>query len=368
MSKANECCVLACDSGEKMREGREGFERDFLAPLQELVKGVSFPPTTSEVLRLLGRISEFAALLPVAAGYVRDLRKVEDALLPSCDTEDPDDPEDPEDPEDPDDPDDPTFDPDLADAIIASNSAQDVATWAETSKITSVRIEPGSICIDHTKRGKWTVEILEGDEENDEVEGSVWIFGEIDGKFHGGTYESKRPNQDCKALGADPPGTTVADLLGPHIKQGPLRNWKPKAGERVGFMEKTLARNNQRTSTGNERSDLRFVIWPDFGAGPNDLADALSVGVSRNWRPQKFTVVADPIRSIGPFDRDPFVIKWRDPTGLNFPIGGNFGPSDHGRFGRGYIVAMNRRDRMRDFLAPLQELVKGVRFRLRAGP
>ncbi len=85
---------------------------------------------------------------------------------------------------------------------------------------------------------------------------------------------------------------------------------------------------------------------PDPGHDPEDpdLADAISVGVSKGWRPQKFTVVADPITSISRFDRDPFVIKWNDPTGPDFPIGGDFGPSDDGRFARVYIVARNRRD------------------------
>ncbi len=43
---------------------------------------------------------------------------------------------------------------DLEGVRIASNSAQDIKDWAVTSTILRVRIRPGDICIDHTKRGK----------------------------------------------------------------------------------------------------------------------------------------------------------------------------------------------------------------------
>ena len=158
----------------------------------------------------------------------------------------------------------PPVDP-LRDAIIASNSAQGIADFPETSRIVSVEITEQEICIEHTKRGLWekwyspTAESL--------VEGSVWIFAEIDGALHGGTYESKRPNQRCKALTPEKYGGTVATRLSGHIKQGPLRNWVPKAGETVWFVESTPARNrDERIYPGERgRSDMFEMTWPDFG-------------------------------------------------------------------------------------------------------
>ncbi len=176
-------------------------------------------------------------------------------------TQEPDPPEEPEEPEEPE----PNL---LLDATIASNSAQDIADFPETSRITSVKITEQEICIEHT--GRWTEWLSKsaGDGPDGEgvlIEGSVWIFAEIGGELHGGTYESKRPAQKCKALTPERYGGTVATRLAGHIKQGPLANWVPKAGERVWFLESTPARNrDERIYPGEQgRSDLFEVTWPE---------------------------------------------------------------------------------------------------------
>jgi hypothetical protein len=151
--------------------------------------------------------------------------------------------------------------------VIASNAAQDVASFPVTSAILEVTIKEQEICIEHTKRGRWpewysdTAESL--------VEGSVWIFAYIDGVLHGATYESKRPldgeGQLCKALTPEEYGGTVATRLAGHIKEGPLAEWEPQPGEEVGFLETTPARlGDEHRAPLQERSNLHWTVWPDF--------------------------------------------------------------------------------------------------------
>jgi len=148
----------------------------------------------------------------------------------------------------------------LQDAVIASNSAQNIAGFEETSRITNVRITEQQICVDDTKRGQWPV--ISG-LTKDPIEGSFWIFAEIDDAVLGGTFESKKANQECKALTPEEYGGTLATRMGPHIKQGPLADWVPQPGETIWVMVSTPARNDfaKRTEV-HERSDLHETVWP----------------------------------------------------------------------------------------------------------
>ncbi len=260
---------LACESGKEIKRIREEFERDVLKPIKAAFAGISTPPGWRDIWKLLAAVTTMSGKLPRAEQLGRELRVVETMLRGDCVVE-PSPPEPPpvEPPTEP--PVEPPIEPPpnlLRGAIIASNSAQDIAAFPETSRITSVEISEQLICIEHT--GRWTEWLSKsaGDGPGGEgvlIEGSVWIFAEIDGVLHGGTYESKRPNQRCKALTPKVYGGTVATRLAGHIKQRPLANWVPRAGERVWFLESTPARNrDERIYPGEQgRSDLFEVVWP----------------------------------------------------------------------------------------------------------
>ncbi len=130
----------------------------------------------------------------------------------------------------------------------------DVSAWPTTSRITRLRIEPGQICIDHTLRGQ--LPALGAPP----IVGNPWVIANVNGRWFAGTYEWLRPGQECKALGSNPPATTVADLIGPHIKRAPLETWRPRKGERVGFLVSTFARDGRRTS--DERTNIVMTTWP----------------------------------------------------------------------------------------------------------
>ncbi len=147
-------------------------------------------------------------------------------------------------PPDPPPPDDPPSEDDEIDVNEVEWLHADVSGWDVTSRITDVNIKDPGVCIEHTKSGKWRV--LDG------VEGNPWVFARIDGRWYAATYEWLRPGQTCKGVSADD--------IGPHTKKEPLDSWKPRAGELVGFMVSTLARDSRRTS--NERSNIVLKRWP----------------------------------------------------------------------------------------------------------
>jgi hypothetical protein len=133
---------------------------------------------------------------------------------------------------------------DLADAVIAPNSARDIASFRVTSQVTSVTISTRQICIYHTKSGQWPV--------RDGNEGNPWVAAYVNGQLHAGTYEWLRPGQVCKGI--------TKDNIGPHVKMGPLANWRPRQGETLYFFVSTQSRLSSRST--NERAEPFEVVWP----------------------------------------------------------------------------------------------------------
>jgi hypothetical protein len=123
----------------------------------------------------------------------------------------------------------------------------DVSGWRVTSQITDITIDRDTICIYHTKAGRWP--------ESGGGEGNPWVFGNVGGRWYAATYEWLRPGQTCKHI-----ERSGEWGIGPHTKSPPLETWAPRKGERVGFMVSTFARDSSRTS--NERSNIVIVTWP----------------------------------------------------------------------------------------------------------
>jgi len=126
----------------------------------------------------------------------------------------------------------------------------DISGWAQTSTIEKVLVQSSQICINHSKAGQWPVFVNGGVE----AEGNPWVVAQVGGTWYAATYEWLRPGQICK-------GITAANI-GPHIKKSPLNTWVPQAGELVGFMVSTRARDG--VSSGDERSNLVSITWPSF--------------------------------------------------------------------------------------------------------
>jgi hypothetical protein len=123
----------------------------------------------------------------------------------------------------------------------------DVSGWRVTSQITDITIDRDTICIYHTKAGRWP--------ERGGGEGNPWVFGNVGGRWYAATYEWLRPGQTCKHI-----ERSGEWGIGPHTKAEPLESWAPKKGERVGLMVSAFARDSTRTVS--ERSNIVMVTWP----------------------------------------------------------------------------------------------------------
>lgn len=120
----------------------------------------------------------------------------------------------------------------------------DVSRWPVTSTLKGVSFD-GLLCMPHTKAGQWPV--VNG------VEGNPWVIVNIGGRWYASTFEWLRRGQICKGINAD--------NIGPHTKNDPLRSWRPKSGELVGFMVSTHARWSADSPV-QERSNIVMVRWP----------------------------------------------------------------------------------------------------------
>ena len=125
-----------------------------------------------------------------------------------------------------------------------------MGSTSKTSTITDTSIGDPPICIDHTKRGRWPKVSAAGTT----VEGNPWVFAKVNGRWYGATYEWLRPGQECKS-------SISASSIGDHIKKSPLKDWKPKSGEKIGLMVSTPARFGPEGPK-RERSNVVMVTWP----------------------------------------------------------------------------------------------------------
>ena len=129
----------------------------------------------------------------------------------------------------------------------------DVSQWEVNSMVTGVTVTNHQVCAFHTAAGQWPFSTDVFDD-NAPIEGNVWIFGFINGRWWGATWDWLRPGQQCKAV---TPGEFGAD----QIRIPPLdASWTPRTGDTVGFMMSTIARDSNRA--GEFRSNIALVTWP----------------------------------------------------------------------------------------------------------
>ena len=127
----------------------------------------------------------------------------------------------------------------------------DVSDWEVDSEVTGVTITPHEVCVFHTAAGTWPTSEPIGP---GELEGNIWIFGFVNGRWYGATWDWLRPGQECK-------GATAEEFGADQIRIPPLdASWVPRSGDRVGFMMSTIARSADRA--GELRSNIAVVTWP----------------------------------------------------------------------------------------------------------
>jgi hypothetical protein len=140
---------------------------------------------------------------------------------------------------------------DLHKAAVAIGA--NIADWPITSTLGSAAVGNNQICTPHSQSGHWPLDNFFGDA-NTKVEGNMWIFAYLDGRWVGGAGHWLRPGQTCKITNLSQVGPDV------YYNSEPLRSWSPCHGELVGFAVSTPARAGQWGKA--ERSNVIVVRWP----------------------------------------------------------------------------------------------------------
>ena len=151
---------------------------------------------------------------------------------------------------------------------------QNISSWPETSRITSVSLSSNGICVDHTKVNVWKETFRPGFANKDwTVQGSPWLFVPYNGTVYAKPYEHLRVGQKCK-LGHDQDTlkgviiSLVAHFKAIHLQGqaqrnaiAPFQGWYPRPGDILGFLAST---SNLKEATQEERSDIVWVRIPNY--------------------------------------------------------------------------------------------------------
>jgi hypothetical protein len=131
-----------------------------------------------------------------------------------------------------------------------------VKDWEETSQLAVNFPRPGVIRMNFADTHKWPGKTIRHNSgtKDIEVNANPWVFVYKNGQWHGATWEWLVVGNYEK---------NAKSLAGDHIKQSPLRNWRPKKGETVYIMVSALARNGGDVNV-KARTNIVKVTWPDY--------------------------------------------------------------------------------------------------------
>lgn len=135
----------------------------------------------------------------------------------------------------------------------------DVSGFAVTSRITTIHFSPGVLRVDHDQRGRWRpVDIGAGALQ----EATLWLFFNINGRWHTTGSERFRPNQTEKSLSA-PSALTRGWFYLP--VWAPIAGYQPRVGEQVGFMMVAGSTRLDNRVRDRERTSITMIPWPADG-------------------------------------------------------------------------------------------------------
>jgi len=146
------------------------------------------------------------------------------------------------------------------------NSPDDVATWAETAKITGFDMDMNGVRIDFTKRdggGSWP-DVPFG-QPGDSLEYTLWIVIEINGQWY--TSGCIQYWRGLDRNGGPPSGYAANWYYDPN-RWGPMTTHQPVVGERVGFFVTAGNARNVTDHSGSQVFERSNVITIPFPADP----------------------------------------------------------------------------------------------------
>lgn len=143
-----------------------------------------------------------------------------------------------------------------------------ISGWAETSRITAVRITGSEVCVEHTKLGAWPPVPFFGDPST-LAEGNFGFCANTKYMANGDGRDQwycaaafwNRPGQSCKGENAQ----TLRDTWYLPSEE-PMHSWIPRPAEPFGIYMTTPARFWPDMRTVDERTNVLLMTWPATGA------------------------------------------------------------------------------------------------------
>lgn len=148
----------------------------------------------------------------------------------------------------------------LSDVTVVSSP--DVRGFAVTSRITSLSFRPGSIRIDHERRGMWPPVVIDTTDGTTQ-EATIWVFFNIGGTWYATGAERLRPNQTEKAL--PNPSSMGNEWLYDPGRWNVMTNYVPSPGDLIGFMVVAGSTRSDNHVIVNERTGFVLVPMPRDG-------------------------------------------------------------------------------------------------------
>ena len=149
---------------------------------------------------------------------------------------------------------------DLTRMIVSYPGAPNPASWPQTATIGAVEQDGnpntgGVMCISFSTTHDWPTIPFLGDP-TVQIYANQWYFANINGQWYGGPAEYLREGRGFCKSGQ---GTNTIGPDGGWTE--PMRSWRPRVGELVGYMMSTPARAGHRSI--DERSNVVLQPWKD---------------------------------------------------------------------------------------------------------
>jgi hypothetical protein len=140
-------------------------------------------------------------------------------------------------------------------------SSPDVRPFAVTSHITSLAFSPGTIHVDHEKRGQWPPVVIADDGTTQEA--TIWVFFHIAGAWYGTGGERLRPDQTDKSL--DQPSQIGPGWLYDPNRWHLMTGYVPSPGDLVAFLVAAGSTRSDDNVAVQERTAAVLVPFPADG-------------------------------------------------------------------------------------------------------
>lgn len=153
---------------------------------------------------------------------------------------------------------------DLSRVIVSYPGAPNPASWPQTATLIAVEQDGnastgGVMCISFSTSHDWPTIPFLGDPDV-QIYANQWYFANIGGQWYGGPAEYLREGRGFCKSGQ---GTNTIGPDGGWTE--PMRSWRPRVGELVGYMMSTPARAGHRSI--DERSNVILQPWRDSSLG-----------------------------------------------------------------------------------------------------